>query len=544
MHWPAAFIHRLEGKILLSIGVSLLMGFGALLMLNIQRGTRELMHQGAEKSTLLAAAVIKSIQNNMLQGRADIARRLVEDLKTISNLVDLHLYRRDGTLAFQDLETLRQVEALQARQGDRGTLSQLKVIEEGIRTFHPRFERPAWTVDRVQIEQVVRTGEPLHFNTTVDGTGLYVQLTPLPNEPLCHRCHGADHAIRGVLLVATSTEPMQADIRRTRLYFILTSAITVVVVLVLLRALIRRVILTPLTRVVSAMRTIAGGDLSRTLQVTAADELGELARHVNLMVEGLKSCHVRLGQAERLAALGELSGAVAHGLINPLAGIRAATQLAREDLRAGADIAETLDEVIAEVDRLDRRVKDLLDFSRPFEPHLEPTGPNAVIRRALSVMEHAMHEANVDVRLNLAEDLPEVLWDAGQMEEVLVALLANAVEAMAEGGMLIVSSRRMLEATGVECLVIELQDTGMGIRAEDMPRVFELFFTSKPGGTGLGLPMARKIVEKHGGRLELTSALDQGTTVRLMFLCLDLGPVGPAGSVSSPMRLVEKGVEG
>ena len=84
----------------------------------------------------------------------------------------------------------------------------------------------------------------------------------------------------------------------------------------------------------------------------------------------------------------------------------------------------------------------------------------------------------------------------------------------------------------------------MGIRAEDMPRVFELFFTSKPGGSGLGLPMARKIVEKHGGRLELASALGQGTTVRLMFPCLEPGAVDAAGHLSSPLSPDEKEVEG
>jgi signal transduction histidine kinase len=526
MDRPLALTRSLEAKILLSIGASLLLGFGVLLALNIRHGTQELLRQGMEKSTLLAAAVIKGIQHNMVQGRADIARRLVEDLKTIPNLVDLHIYRRDGTLAFQDLETLHQVEALLDRQRDEGTLAALKVIEEGIRTFHSHFERPTWTADPARIEQVVRTGQPLHFDATIAGQGRYVQLTPLPNEPRCHRCHGADHAVRGVLLVATSTEPMQADIRRTRLYFALTSTITVAVVLLLLRTLIRRVILTRLTQVVSAMRAIAGGDLSRTLEVNATDEIGELAKHVNLMTEGLKSCQVRLLQAERLAALGELSAAVAHGLINPLAGIRAAAQLAREDARAGADVAEALDEVIAEVDRLDRRVKDLLDFSRPFEPRLEPVHASQVIQRAAALMEPGMREANVRLDLQLAPNLPQVWWDAEQMEEVLVALLANAVDAMPGGGTLTVHGRLIAEAEGVDCLGIEIEDTGRGIRAEDLPRVFDLFFTSKPGGTGLGLPLARKVVEKHGGRIAIESAPGEGTTVRLLFPCLDLAPPG------------------
>ncbi len=526
MNRPLALARCLEAKILLSIGATLLLGFGVLLALNIRHGTQESVRQGMEKSTLLAAAVIKSIQNNMVQGRADIARRLVEDLKTIPNLTDLHIYRQDGTLAFQDMETLHQVEALQDRQRDKGTLAALKVIEAGIRTFHPHFERPTWTADPAQIAQVVRTGQPLHFDATIDGHSRYVQLTPLPNEPRCHRCHGADHAVRGVLLVTTSTEPMQADIRRTRLYFALTSVITVAVVLMLLRTLIRRVILSRLTQVVSTMRTIAAGDLSRTLEVNATDEIGELAKHVNLMTEGLKSCQVRLLQAERLAALGELSAAVAHGLINPLAGIRAAAQLAREDARAGADVADALEEVITEVDRLDRRVKDLLDFSRPFEPHLEAVHPGEVIRRAAAIMEHAMREAHVQLDLSLAPDVPQVWWDAEQMEEVLVALLANAVEAMPGGGTLTVRGRLVPEAAGVECLVIEIEDRGMGIRSEDLPQVFDLFFTSKPGGTGLGLPLARKIVEKHGGRIAMASAPGEGTTVRLMFPCLDLALVG------------------
>jgi signal transduction histidine kinase len=527
-----ALTRRLEGKILLSIGASLLLGFGVLLGLNLRHGTRELARQGMERSTLLADAVIKGIQNTMVQGRADIARRLVEDLKAIPNLVELHIYRRDGTLAFHDLETLRQVEALQARQGSAGTLSQLKVIEEGIRAFQPRAASPTWTADPAQIAQVVHTGRPVHFHATVDGVEAFVQLTPLPNEARCHRCHGADHAVRGVLLVATATEPTQADICRTRLYFLATSAVTLAAVLVLLRTLIRRVILRPLARVLAAMRAIAGGDLERKLEVSAADEIGELARHVNVMTEGLKSCQVRLLQAERLAALGELSAAVAHGLINPLAAVRAAAQLAREEAQAGADVAVALDEVVAEVDRLDRRVKDLLDFSRPFEPRLEPTRPHEVVRRAIAVMEHAMGAAPVRLILDVPEALPPVWWDAEQMEEVVAALLANALEAMPAGGALTVRARLIPEATGVECLLLEVEDSGVGIRPDDLPRAFDLFFTSKPGGTGLGLPMARKVVEKHGGQITVTSRWGKGTTVRLQFPCLDPTPAVAAAEAS------------
>jgi signal transduction histidine kinase len=230
--------------------------------------------------------------------------------------------------------------------------------------------------------------------------------------------------------------------------------------------------------------------------------------------ELLRQTRDELVRAERLAAVGQLSAAVAHGIRNPLAGIRAAAQVAREDLaEKDGSIAETLDDILAETDRLEARVGTVLDLSRPFEACPVSGDLNDFVRRFARGFASRM-PANVDVTLDLAPGLPETAFDGAHLTEALDVLVTNALQAMAGSGRLGITTR--LEGDGSRrSAVIEVADTGPGLTESQLERVFDLFYTTKAGGFGIGLSVAKRFVEAQGGTLEGTSRLGEGATFRI-----------------------------
>lgn len=243
-------------------------------------------------------------------------------------------------------------------------------------------------------------------------------------------------------------------------------------------------------------------DLIQTLANQAA-----LALHNARATEDLRRTQEALVRHERLAAVGELSAAVAHGIRNPLAGIRAAAQVAREDPDEAETVRESLDDIIHEADRLEHRVRSLLDFARPFEPTLERGQINPLVTDVVDSLRRRLPPA-VAVRCSLADGLPAVAFDPVQMTEVLEALAVNAVEAMHAAGALTIATRPAADgAGGVELMV---SDTGPGLDAAQQRRVFDLFYTTKPTGTGLGLATVKRLVDRHGGRVRIDSAPGAG----------------------------------
>jgi len=221
-----------------------------------------------------------------------------------------------------------------------------------------------------------------------------------------------------------------------------------------------------------------------------------------------------LVRAERLAAVGELAAAVAHGIRNPLAGIRAAAQMAREDVGDDGEVSESLDDIIGEADRLETRVRTMLDFARPFEPKIVDGDLNEFVR------DFARHfakrlPAGVSLAVESDERLPPVPFDPVQMTEVFEALAVNAVEAMGERGELRLRCELSDQNGRGAAAVISLSDTGAGMDASTQERVFTLFYTTKASGTGIGLAMAKRLVERQGGSIEVSSQRGQGTTFRI-----------------------------
>jgi signal transduction histidine kinase len=230
-------------------------------------------------------------------------------------------------------------------------------------------------------------------------------------------------------------------------------------------------------------------------------------------ISQLERTQAQLVQSEKLASIGEMAAAVAHGLRNPLASLRAAAQVVRHH-PASPSSAEYLDAIVQEVDRLDRRITHLLSFSRPAPFHPLSESVSRLVEGLLPAFAELLKEKGVELQLDIPPGLPEVRVDPMQMEQALIEIVSNALDAMPRGGRLRISaSANGTEAAGGP-VSIAVVDTGSGIPASVLPSVCEPFFTTRTEGTGLGLAIAKRYVEQNGGRLDISSDAG-GTTVSL-----------------------------
>jgi signal transduction histidine kinase len=318
-----------------------------------------------------------------------------------------------------------------------------------------------------------------------------------------------ESSVRGAY---TRLEEILAGESRTLLLLIVLA-----VVLGLLASwIISRGLSRPIRELTGAMAVVGSGRLDYPIAATSRDEIGELAKAFAGMTASLREnvaqlerTQAQLVQSEKLASIGEMAAAVAHGLRNPLASLRAAAQLVRRHPESPA-AREHLDAIIAEVDRLDRRISHLLSFSRPAPFHPLPEHLPRLVEGLLPAFAEPLRERGVEVEVDLPESLPEVRVDPMQLEQALVELVSNALDAMPGGGRLRLAGRTMPGEVAVE-----VSDTGGGIPEHLLASVCEPFFTTRQEGTGLGLAIAKRYVEQNGGRLEIDSRPGQGTTVRV-----------------------------
>jgi hypothetical protein len=227
---------------------------------------------------------------------------------------------------------------------------------------------------------------------------------------------------------------------------------------------------------------------------------------------------------EKMVSLGLLAAGVAHEVNTPLTGISSFTQMLREQTEASDPRAKLLEKVERQTERASKIVNNLLNFARQSGSHFVPVDLNEQVQDVLSLLEHQLKRARVQVRLELNEDLPRILGDENKLQQVFLNLFLNAQEAMPSGGWLTIKTA-YYAAVGV---VVEVSDTGQGISREDVKRIYDPFFTTKKGGrsgTGLGLSITYGIVQEHSGHIGVQSEVGKGTRFRIELPALESGAV-------------------
>jgi signal transduction histidine kinase len=249
--------------------------------------------------------------------------------------------------------------------------------------------------------------------------------------------------------------------------------------------------------------------------------LTQLGQELTASNQELQAVQTQLLEAERMAAIGEVVAAVAHGIRNPLANIRAVAQVATLDCKEAEGtrlVSRSLADIMAEVDRLEGRLKGLLQVVRPAERQSEALDVNAVLRSTLCMMAGRLARPGVVVEECLAPVLPPTLGDAVLFEQVFMSLMSNAVEALSSsGGVITLTTGTAQDKAGMACVFAESRDTGVGIPPEGLAKIFAPFYTTKSQGTGLGLAIAKKFTEAYGGTISVSSRPGEGSLFRVTF---------------------------
>jgi len=290
------------------------------------------------------------------------------------------------------------------------------------------------------------------------------------------------------------------------------SCVVILIAALLLGHFISQKIVRSLREIEKLAHSLSSGNFNRIEGFRSNDELGSVITAINSMSEELSHREEQIIQSKKLASLGILTAGVAHEITNPLNNISMIAQTYDELYNQIPD-RERLDlmqKVDAETERIRKIVKNLLDFSKPKDANPTEADINTVIQKTLTLVQNMIDVQNIETVIRLEEGLPRLFVDAHQVQQVLVNLITNAVQAMTSGGRLFISSR---QGKGGDSVEITVKDTGKGIQPEFLSHIFDPFFSTKgEAGTGLGLSVSYGIIKNHRGDIRVESKPGVGTT--------------------------------
>ena len=342
---------------------------------------------------------------------------------------------------------------------------------------------------------------------------------PIENSRECYLCHGSEKKIIGILNAEISLDSTYMKVGEARRLSNLSAIIISFILSAFIFMLLYLIVIKPISKLSRKMSMAEKGDLTVRSGLVKSDEVGDLGRSFDSMIERLQDARNELEKyhfqqmerADRLASVGELASGIAHEIKNPLAGIAGAVQILAREFRDDKNKSFVMKEILQQIARLDKSVKDLLNYASPSMPEVVMNDLNPIVEKALFFVIQQPNAKEIKVIKELDDSLPKVKLDDKQIQQVLLNLFLNAVNAIDGKGELRISTA-MADDRHV---VIEVEDSGKGIHEKDLAKLFVPFYTSREGGTGLGLSISKRIIEQHGGSISIKSEVNKGTCVIL-----------------------------
>ena len=528
----------LSSKLLLLLVSSMAIIFGVLGYLNIRLHRQHLEQTVLADAARMSSVIKRNTSYYMLRNQRDGLYHIITDMANEPEMVRIRIINDQGRISFSSdpSETNKFVDQNMKAQDispNGNTAIHMSGITQSFRTYRlPNGGRALGVIDPIENSSACSSAE-------------------------CH-AHPAEVKTLGILDTNISLARSEQNVAESTRQLAIYTILAVLGVALLSAAFVRYMLGGPLKALTVGTHAIGSGGLGYQIQVGSNGELRDLANSFNTMSHQLLEAHQEINswtrtlearveektrqlssaqeemlRVERMASIGKLAAVVAHEINNPLAGILTYAKLLKKRLsrepNPNAENISMLELVETESRRCGEIVKNLMTFARPTSMNREPADLNAIIDRCVRLVQHQLKLKNIELHLQLNPELVLVRCDQGQIEQVVLALVMNAIDAMLNGGNLFLSSRRIADSSDVQ---IEVRDDGVGMPPDVLSKMFEPFFTTKEHGRGLGLGLAisRNIVERHAGKIAVTSEPGHGTSF-LITLPIQGKPVSPAAPV-------------
>jgi len=474
-----------------------------------------------------------ALYHSMLENDESALQNTLDVIHTLPGIEDVNMYNAADSLIYSSFSS-----------DSASTINpDCRSCHNNLATMFPRKEKSY---------KIITAESECKMSKGINGQRHLLIRSPILNSKSCYEsschAHNASEDVLGSLVIKVPLKDFDAAVEKSSLEFYLLAILTTLLLASFLILFTRREILNPLNRLVKASVAVANGDTSTRVEIrpnqlddmrmvsiafndmldnlqTATTELENWSQQLEYKVqkksEELGTAQSELIHIERLASLGKLSSSVAHEINNPLSGILVYTKLVHK-LLSNPDLTEAKKEVMlkhlkmieAETKRCGDIVKGLLDFSKKDQEDFEPRHLHEILNETYNLMAHPVKIANISFVTDFTAKYDLIYCSPNQVKQACVAMLVNSTEAVTENGEIIVRTSN----PDPESIKLEIIDNGIGISAEDIPHIFEPFFSTKQQarGIGLGLPIVHGIIQTHKGKIQVKSEPGQGTTISIV----------------------------